>query len=86
MNWPYHGPRQNKANFRPNRHGSGPATLPAPAAGLIVLNKANLPYTDRQGRGLVGLESLPPLGTIAPNKANSPQSDEKGKYCVEKEL
>ncbi len=65
---------RNKANFCSDSHGRGLATLPVSPVGPIVLNKANLPCTGRQGRGLVGPESLPPLGTIAPNKANSPRA------------
>jgi hypothetical protein len=42
MKWTGDGPRQNKANFRTDRREQGSAGPPAPAAGLIVRNKANL--------------------------------------------
>ena len=41
------GHRPNKANFRPNRSGQGPARLPVPPVEPSVPNKANLPRSDR---------------------------------------
>jgi len=43
------GPRQNKANSRPDESGQGPAKLPATPVEPKVRNKANLPRTERKG-------------------------------------
>jgi hypothetical protein len=80
------GPRRNKANFRPDGHGPGPASLPGPRAGPILRNKANLPRTERKRRRPPGPRVLPLLGTSVRNKANSPRASGEASTLREKEL
>ncbi len=47
--------RQNKANFRPDRVGQGPAQLPVPAVEAIVRNKANWARTRKKSGGTPNL-------------------------------
>ena len=64
-------PRQNKANSRTDSREQGSASLPVPPTGPIVQNKANLPSSRGNGRGLARSSMAAPLGQGVRNKANS---------------
>ena len=63
MNWTRKEPRQNKANFRTDGNGRGPARLPAAPAGPVVLKKPIGPGLTGRGAGC-----RCPLGPVVQTK------------------